>query len=107
MLEDPDLVVRIYDALVAWTPAIQALVDGQGGTVAITGQMAAAAEGVLEDLRGLAAGDLAGVIDAETAALDPATWSGIAIGQLLDRVEGLTRPAPFILPRGTSPPVVR
>jgi hypothetical protein len=105
-LENPALGLEIYQALLDWTPAIQAMVDGQGGSVTITPAMQAQAQQLLAELRALATGELAAIMDSETAALDPTTWSGLNIGQLLTRIEAQVRPAPAITAQPTAKTVV-
>lgn len=96
-LTDPGLVGPIDQAVEDWTPLISALVGGTGGDVAITPEVAEAAQSLLAMVRAGATGDLAEIMDAETAALDPATWSGMTAEQLLDRFESQVRPAPSIV----------
>lgn len=96
---EPAQALAIHQAVQDWTPAIQALNNRQGGAVSITPAMAAQMQTMLANLRRSAAGELAAAMDAEMAALNPATWSGLTIGQLLARVESQPRtPPPVITP---------
>ncbi len=96
---EPTQALAIHQAVLDWTPAIQALANQQGGTVTITPAMAAQVQTLLTNLRRSATGELATIMDAEMAALNPSTWSGLTIGQLLARVESQPRtPPPLVAP---------
>ncbi|MBL9201084.1 MAG: hypothetical protein JNL39_11285, partial [Opitutaceae bacterium] len=91
MVREPTQAVAIYQTVQDWTPAIRALVNGQGGTVTITPAMAAQVQTMLTNLRRSATGELAAIMDTEIAALNPSSWAGMTIGQLLARVESQQR----------------
>lgn len=96
---EPAQALAIHQAVQDWTPAIQALVNLQGGAVTITPAMATQVQTMLTNLRRSATGELATAMDAEIAALNPSTWSGLTIGQLLARVESQPRtPPPLVTP---------
>ncbi|MBL9186095.1 MAG: hypothetical protein JNK23_01320 [Opitutaceae bacterium] len=96
---EPMQALAIHQTLLDWSPAIRALVNQQGSTVTITPAMATQVQTLLTNLRRSATGELATIMDAEIAALNPSTWSGLTIGQLLARVESQPRtPPPLVAP---------
>ena len=99
-VRDPALALVIYQAVQDWTPAIRALVNQQGGTVTITPAMAIQVQTMLTNLRRSATGELATIMDTEIAALNPSSWAGMTIGQLLARVESQQRTSPTLLAPG-------
>ena len=99
-VREPAQALATLQTLLDWTPAIRALVNGQGGTVTITPAMATQVQALLTNLRRSATGELATIMDAEIAALNPSSWSGLTIGQLLARVESQQRTPPPLLAPG-------
>jgi hypothetical protein len=96
LAQDPSLIQPTHAALVEWTPVIQALIDGNGGTVQITDAMRTNALAVLNRVRAVADPELLAILDAEADALDPDTWAGLTAAQLLALAESQTRPPPAI-----------
>ena len=91
---NPDLVRPVVNALIEWTPAIRAFVEGDGEvSVEISPGMTAAARSVLSGLREAASDDLVEILDAESAVLDPETWTGLTLGDVLERAESRRIPA--------------
>jgi hypothetical protein len=89
----PALLWQSFDALETWTPAVQALDDGNGDQVIITQSMIDEMVAALDGIAGEAAPALAARIRMELDALDPDSFVGLTIDevseQIAGRIEGL------------------
>jgi hypothetical protein len=89
----PALLWQSFDALETWTPAVQALDDGNGDQVIITQTMIDEMVTVLDGIAGEANPALAARIQMELDVLDPDSFVGLTIAeaseQIAGRIEGL------------------
>ena len=84
IVSDSSLRSLAYDAMTAWEPQLQALVDGKGGTVALTPEMSTRMTALLEALKHKGSPSLAGAIAAEQSALNLASL----VGKTMDQASG-------------------
>ena len=75
----PWLIWQISDALGAWLPAVQALVDGQGASVTITPAMMTDWLAILDELQAAVPADTAAAMQEERARLDLPSFVGLAM----------------------------
>ena len=81
------LISDTLPVLLDWTPAIQALVDGQGDTETMTPRMVRDVENLLRAYKALASPQLRAIIEQEEAILDLPTFIGLDMDEALAKVE--------------------
>jgi uncharacterized repeat protein (TIGR01451 family) len=89
-LTDPTILEPARTSLVAWLPALEALVEGRGADVTVTNDQVTGLTAFLEALRAAAGDTLRQAIDRERALVDPSSWAGLTMEQALAGLEALS-----------------
>ena len=85
LMSDPGLRDLGLSAMDAWSPALQALVDGRVVGVTFTGEMAGSMTALLEGLKGQGSAALRQDIEREQGIVNLSSWVGLAIDEALVR----------------------
>ncbi len=89
LFADPALMAQGLDTLAMWEPNLQALVDGQGDTVAITAAQVQAIDNFLVNLYAAASPELKQIIDDERARLgEPEDYVGLTVKEAKSKAIG-------------------
>ena len=84
--ERPWLITAIADGVLAWTPAVQSLVDGEGDSVTITAEMVGSVVHLADEIMLSASPELRTAIAKEMAILDPFSFVGLTMAEAWEQV---------------------
>ena len=89
---DPSLLLHVAGAQGAWLTALQALVDGAGGGVTVTQQMADDLNAVLDSFAAHGSPDLVDVVTTERQKLELDSIVGLTLNEFQEQIETLGGP---------------
>ena len=89
LFDDPDLYQQGYDVIKSFEAHLQALVDGEGGTVTITSEQVSDLEAILDGVAAKASPDLLSAIQAERENYPLEELIGLSMEQAWDHLNGV------------------